>query len=592
LNRRTWVSATATRNYAMNDPLLDWLHYHGESKGFKPDTEYTDYDERTDFRLFIMNQGNRFESAVAKHISELYPTYRAREPRESASDDKVFLKTLDAMKEGHPVIYQAVLRDEKSETYGIADFLIRSDIFGQLFDRYKTDETTKNSASLLHDEPWHYRALDAKFSTLRFSAAGNLLTSGSAWAYMLQLYIYNRALGNMQGYTSPNAYLLGRKWSQTARGQTLRGVNFMDRLGEVSMDFFSDSRGTLENAVENACEWIRTVRSNGHSWEIYPEPSIPQLRPNMSSTSDQPWHHAKTEINQELKDLTTLWGVGVERRNAANREGILRWNQDGLKAEDLGVKAKNSANTLQAILDINNTHSEPVLPSQIDNPDQVWRHPQKVEFYVDFETVSDLKDDFKNVPESGGTPLIFMIGCGHLEDDKWEWKCFTTDRLTEEAEGLIIDQWMDHMYEVQNRIDPAGYTPTVYHWSHAEVSTFDSAFNSAKNRHADKEWPTLNWYDFLQEVIKKEPVVVKGAFGFGLKAIAGSLNKRGLIETSWDAGPTDGLGAMVGAWWADDEANSKGITMNDIPMVQEISQYNEVDCKVMMEIIEYLRKNH
>ncbi len=592
MDRRTWVSATATRNYAMNDPLLDWLHYHGESKGFKPDNEYTDYDERTDFRLFIMNQGNRFESAVANHISELYPIYRAREPRESSADDKVFSKTLDAINEGHPVIYQAVLRDEQTQTYGIADFLIRSDIFGQLFNRYKTDETTKNTASLLHDEPWHYRALDAKFSTLRFSAAGNLLTSGSAWAYMIQLYIYNRALGNMQGYTSPNAYLLGRKWSQTARSQTLRGVNFMDRLGEVSMDYFSDSKGTLENAVANACEWIRTVRSNGHLWEIYPEPSIPQLRPNMSSTADQPWHHAKTEINQELKDLTTLWGVGVDRRNAANREGILKWNQDGLNAEDLGVKSKKSANTLQAILDINNTHSESVLPAHIETPDQVWRSPQKVEFYVDFETVSDLKDDFTNAPESGGTPLIFMIGCGHLENDKWVWKCFTTDRLTEDAEGVIIDQWMDHMYEVQNRIDPAGYTPIVYHWSHAEVSTFDSAFNSAKNRHVDKEWPTLNWFDFLQEVIKKEPVVVKGAFGFGLKAIAGSLNKKGLIRTSWDAGPTDGLGAMVGAWWADDEAKSKGIAMNDIPMVQEISQYNEVDCKVMMEIIEYLRKNH
>ena len=592
MNRRTWVSATATRNYAMNDPLLDWLHYHGESKGFKPDTEYPDYDDRTDFRLFIMNQGNRFESAVAKHISDLFPIYRAREPRESSADDKVFLKTFDAMKQGRPVIYQAVMRDELSETYGIADFLIRSDIFGQLFERYKTEESTKAPASKLHNGNWHYRTLDAKFSTLRFSAAGNLLTSGSAWAYMLQLFIYNRALGNMQGFTPPNAYLLGRKWSQTARKQTLRGANFMDRLGEVPMDFSSDSKGTLEDAVENACEWIRNVRANGHTWEIYPQPSTPELRPNMSSTADQPWHHTKTEINRELKDLTTLWGVGVEKRNVANGEGILRWNQDGLKAEDLGVKAKNSANTLQAILDINNTHPEVVFPPQIENSDETWRHPQKVEFYVDFETVSDLKDDFTNVPESGGTPLIFMIGCGHLEGDQWEWKCFTTDRLTEVAEAVIIDQWMDHMYEVQNRIDPAGYTPTVYHWSHAEVSTFDSAFNSAKNRHADKEWPTLSWYDFLQEVIKKEPVVVKGAFGFGLKAIAGSLNKKGLIETSWDAGPTDGLGAMVGAWWADDEADRQGITMNEIPMVKEISQYNEVDCKVMMEIIEYLRKNH
>ena len=93
-------------------------------------------------------------------------------------------------------------------------------------------------------------------------------------------------------------------------------------------------------------------------------------------------------------------------------------------------------------------------------------------------------------------------------------------------------------------------------------------------------------------MIKKEPVVVNGAFGFGLKAIAGSLKTLGLIETSWESGPTDGLGAMVGAWWADGQAGQDGLSMTEIPMVQEISEYNEVDCKVMMEIIQYLRKNH
>ena len=592
MNRRTWVSATATRNYAINDPLLDWLHYHGKSKGFKPDTEYSDYDERTDFRLFIMNQGNRFESAVMKYISELFPVHRVREPMESSSDDSVFSKTLSAMQSGSPVIYQAVLRDEQTETYGIADFLIRSDVFGELFSRYREDESVKLGSPFLGSESWHYRILDAKFTTLRFSAAGNLLTSGSAWAYMLQLFIYNRALGNMQGYAPPHAYLLGRKWSQTARGETLRGTNFMDRLGEVPMDYFSTSRGTLENAVANACEWIRNVRTNGHSWDPFPIPSVPELRPNMSSTADQPWHHAKSEINDTLKDLTTLWGVGVEKRNLANREGIFKWNHDGLKAEDLSIKAKGSAKTLQAILDVNRIETGPVEPSFIEDPDNTWRQPATVEFFVDFETVSDLNDDFANSPESGGTPLIFMIGCGHLEEEKWIWRGFTTDRLTEKHEGLIIDQWMDYMYQVQNRLDPSGYRPTVFHWSHAEVSTFDSAFNSAKNRHIDKEWPSLNWYDFLKEVIKKEPVVVNGAFGFGLKAIAGSLNSQGLIETSWEAGPTDGLGAMVGAWWADGQAEQHGVTMTDIPMVREISEYNEVDCKVMMEIIEYLRKNH
>ncbi|SVE63219.1 uncharacterized protein METZ01_LOCUS516073, partial [marine metagenome] len=157
MNRRTWVSATATRNYAINDPLLDWLHYHGKSKGFKPDTEYADYDERTDFRLFIMNQGNRFESSVTKYISELFPIHRVREPMEPSSDDSVFSKTLSAMRSGSPVIYQAVLRDEKTETYGIADFLIRSDVFGELFSRYRGDESTILGSPLLGDESWHYR---------------------------------------------------------------------------------------------------------------------------------------------------------------------------------------------------------------------------------------------------------------------------------------------------------------------------------------------------------------------------------------------------------------------------------------------------
>ena len=133
----------------------------------------------------------------------------------------------------------------------------------------------------------------------------------------------------------------------------------MDRLGEVSMDYFSTSRGTLENAVANACEWIRNVRTNGHSWDPFPIPSVPELRPNMSSTADQPWHHAKSEINDTLKDLTTLWGVGVEKRNLANREGIFKWNHDGLKAEDLSIKAKGSAKTLQAILDVNRIETGP-----------------------------------------------------------------------------------------------------------------------------------------------------------------------------------------------------------------------------------------
>ena len=32
--------------------------------------------------------------------------------------------------------------------------------------------------------------------------------------------------------------------------------------------------------------------------------------------------------------------------------------------------------------------------------------------------------------------------------------------------------------------------------------------------------------------------------------------------------------------------------MTELPLMQEIIRYNEVDCKVMMEIVRYLRTNH
>lgn len=44
-----WVSATATRNDILNDPLVDWLALYGKDQGFLPDNELDGYDERTDF---------------------------------------------------------------------------------------------------------------------------------------------------------------------------------------------------------------------------------------------------------------------------------------------------------------------------------------------------------------------------------------------------------------------------------------------------------------------------------------------------------------------------------------------------------------
>jgi hypothetical protein len=77
---------------------------------------------------------------------------------------------------------------------------------------------------------------------------------------------------------------------------------------------------------------------------------------------------------------------------------------------------------------------------------------------------------------------------------------------------------------------------------------------------------------------------------FGLKAIAKAMHEHGLIETMWGDSVVDGMGAIVGAWRCAEEAKVQGCRLEDIPLMGEIAAYNEVDCKVMMEIIEVLRR--
>ena len=93
----------------------------------------------------------------------------------------------------------------------------------------------------------------------------------------------------------------------------------------------------------------------------------------------------------------------------------------------------------------------------------------------------------------------------------------------------------------------------------------------------------------LKEVIRAEPVTIRGAFGFGLKSIAKAMNAAGLIATKWDDGPTDGLGAMIGAWWCDAEAANRGVSLEELELYRQIKAYNEVDCRVMAEVLHFLR---
>ena len=128
--QQQWMSASKTRNFCEDDPLLDWLDLFGETNGFVRDQQQPGYDLRTDFGPFILQQGQLFEQAVLRHLATLQrqPLHQiATTPDDIRSLGKV-RQTIAALLANEEVICQAVLWDPQSRTYGAADLLIRSDV--------------------------------------------------------------------------------------------------------------------------------------------------------------------------------------------------------------------------------------------------------------------------------------------------------------------------------------------------------------------------------------------------------------------------------------------------------------------------------
>ena len=562
---REWISATGTRAYSIGDPVIDWLSAYGAKEGYPLDTEAPGYDQRTDFTDFIFRQGHAFEAAVMSHIRTLSPVVTVGGDRRDARDDAHDLskaeQTFEAMADGAPIIYQGVLRDAERRTYGMPDLLVRSDVLHDLFPSTISAEEAGLDAPGLGLTGRHYLVVDAKFTTLHLRQDGHMSAGDSVKAYRVQLSVYNSALGRLQGFLPPVAYLLGRSWQWRRGGQTERGAGCMERLGKIAPREVPRGGKSAYEIAEAAVAWQRRVRTEGADWVASPTPTVPELQPNMRNTRDYPWHNAKLQIAEGVLDAQ--WPTGPGARGG------------GARQPPLVAPSQGSA----------------ITPDRLGGGDEPWRAPG-LAFYVDFETVNDLNDDFSGMPLKGGKTLIFTIGCGHVEDGAWKFSSFTVAGFTEDAEATIIDAWLAHMEEVRGRLAPDVSGPMVFHWSPAETSFLETSYNSAVVRHPDRRWPGLGWFDFLKRVMRAEKVEVEGASGLGLKAVAQAMHAKNLIETVWEEGSMGGLGAMIGGMWCDEESRKTGVPADEIALMQEIVSYNEIDCKTMMEIIRYMREHH
>lgn len=348
----------------------------------------------------------------------------------------------------------------------------------------------------------------------------------------VQLTMYEGALATMLDRDLNRSYLLGRSASGAAGG-------CFDVLGWTKA---GDSK-TLAT-VDEGLQWIRDLNEHGSDWSIEP-PSDPRLVANPKRENRGAW----AQVIEQLLPGETDEGEDVP----------------------------------------------PVSPAHIAANRADWIDNRGIEFYVDFETLNNLNDDFSQLPKMGGRPMIFMIGCGHEENGEFIFKVWTAQEETYEEEKRITEEWLNYMEETRRRVAPEVERPHVFHWFRHEPDEL----GKAAGRHEQTEWREVPWYDLLAKVMKAEPVIVRGSDGNSLKPITRSMKEMALIQTVWgDSQVSGGTEAMTAAWWCYQRAKKTGESVEGIaiggkePLMPQVEAYNSIDCKAMWEILGYLRRNH
>lgn len=535
------ISGTEIRNYMLKDPIIDWLNKYGEYFGYVKENSNDNYISH------LLNRGNEFEKLVIenydwKHyrfvdIKEKYPLFC----------EEGFQETIQHIKKGTEIIYQGFLKNDTF--YGIPDLMIRTDIFHNLFSCFPEIEHPAKS------KKHTYYVIDIKLSSIHLGKGNQILNKDHVRAYKGQIYIYNKILEDITGVFQRYGFLLGRRIvmhdSQVKNGRELLAVVDFEKE-DISKDVF------------DAVVWLNDLKENGISWDVE-VPHRSELKPNMKNANDYPWSSAKRMIAALQDELTRCWKISHKMRNSIQNE----FNNDiqeyldghGMRDSQKSIISKMNSNYISLNL----------TEEKIGRLENLFN---SFNFYVDFEFISgsELHFDYQFRRH------LYMIGVGFQNQfGKWEYHVFIPERLTDVEEKYNIYKWIQFI-DVKSR--EFGFEKyQLIHWSNAEPGLFNSlkeSWNIRKN---------LNWVDLL-DIVKDIEFVCPGMKNFGLKSVAKSLNRCGLIETTWEDSVADGLGAnLIIINGIDKNLSMKNIS--DLPLV---IKYNEIDCKVMYEITKYLSR--
>lgn len=555
-DKMNYVAPSHLKNFILKDPIIDYLEYYNiknmndlpKNKKLSKIKNYSNLSTKNIdcFDKFIQLKGNEFETKVMTNYTHL--KIGGNVTIENIN------KTIQALNNREPIIYQGILFCQENKTYGYPDIIIRGDYLNSLFNQ--------------NEDIDKYYIIDIKYSTIKLSADKTyILNYDYIPVYKTQILLYTNALNNLLNQNVTKGFILGKKYFYESRKNKYYIDN--DLYNKLACINYSSVDNNYNNILSNSIDWVFKLRTDGYQWKLFPKPSINDLYPNMCNRKDGRLHNLKKNIAEKLKELTLIVNVGVKQRENAFKHNIFSYDHPDCTPLILGLNGKKGI-IVDHILKINSSKSTKIItPDKIIYNEFNWReitNDTDMEFFLDYETTTDFD---KN-------QYIFMVGVGYY-DIKWEFKCFVAKNKEVEGQiGLFNEfwEWINNILTKYNK-----NKAIFIHWTHAE----ETSYNKIKNI---INIPDKNFLD-LYQIFISEPIVIKGAFNYSLKTIARTMYSHKMIKTVWkESKCNNGLDAMYLAH--NIYETKKNVTHNDF---KDIVVYNEIDCKVLYEILFYLRDN-
>lgn len=311
--------------------------------------------------------------------------------------------------------------------------------------------------------------------------------------------------------------------------------------------------------MNEAYKWICDLRENGRSWDLF-NPTRHELLPNAKHGSTYGYKRIIQSIISKNDELTSYNDMTLEKRNDYFMRNIPI--EDALKESNKPFL--NSVAELRGTKKVSCDLSKLVVP-------------KKRIFYVDFEYINSFH--FKRDFSRGDTNHLYLIGVLYESNNAWLYKAFVPRQIDYDThyssyEVQNIRDWIDFM-------DGFGEPYCVMNWSVAEQSMLSSL---SKQYHFELE-KTIEWIDLLKLFKTTINFVCDGMKTYSLKDVAKSMYKLGFIKTLWNDNVMNGLEANI---LLIPNFTKGDYVLENCNSLSDIIDYNEIDCRVMMELFEFV----